>query len=313
MGQLSSSTSLKFPPPGELVDTGSGRLHILAAGQGEPAVVMESAIWDFSLSWSLVQPDVAHFTRAVTYDRAGLGWSDPAATPRSGASMLVELRRLLTACAVTGPYVLVGHSYSALLLRLFAALHPQEVAGMVLLDPAHEDQNRRYPQPIQEMFAPLKQAQLQQLRTVQEIIASQGADAAPAQFPAPASFPPDIADQYLWLSRRDPSRIETMIAELEQLEITQEQVRTTRPKTPWEFPLVVISHGIPQSVPGMDDEVNREYEAVWQAMQVELASLSSRGRRVVAEKSGHMIHHEQPELVVQVIRQVVEEVRAGAP
>jgi pimeloyl-ACP methyl ester carboxylesterase len=190
-------------------------------------------------------------------------------------------------------------------------MHPQEVAGMVLLDPAHEDQNRRYPQPIQEMFAPLTQAQIQQLRAVQEIIASQGAAAAPAQFPAPAGFPPEIAEQYLWLARRDPSRIETMISELEQLEVTQEQVRLTRLKTPWEFPLVVISHGVPQAVPGMPDEVNQAYEAAWQEMQVEIAGLSARGRRVVAEKSGHNIHHEQPDLVVEAIRQVVEEVRSG--
>jgi len=299
----------KYPPPGELVQVGERKLHAVCRGQGSPVVVMEAAIWDFSLTWSLVQPPVATFTRAVTYDRAGLGWSDPSAGRRSGEEMLDDLRQLLKACQIPGPYVLVGQSFSGMVARLFACRFPDEVAGLVLVDPAHEDQMARFPYAIGEMFGGLKASQIEQLHGVAQLIAGQGPQAAPPLLAVPESFPGEIAERYRWLATCEASRIETMIAELEALEDTQAQLRAARKATLGDLPLVVLSHGQPASVPGMPDEVNRQYEAAWQGMHLEIAGMSSQGRRIVAEKSGHMIHHEQPELVMEAIHRVVEQVR----
>lgn len=301
----------QYPPPGELVQAGENCLHLISQGQGSPAVVLEAAIWDFSLTWSLVQPQVAGFTRAVAYDRAGLGWSDPASGRRTGEEMLADLRRLLSACRIPAPYVLVGQSFSGMLARLFAYRHPDEVAGLVLVDPAHEDQMSRFPAQIGETFASLKAAQIEQLRGVQQMIAEQGPQAAPPLMAIPAGFPAEIAEQYRWMAVCEPSRIETMIAELEALEDTQSQVRAARAAGLGDLPLVVLSHGQPASVPGMPEEVNRAYEHAWQEMHVEMAGMSTRGRRVIIEESGHMIHHEQPGQVAAAIRQVVEMARQG--
>jgi len=299
----------KYPPAGDLVRVGERDLHIVSQGQGNPVVVMEAAIWDFSLTWSLIQPAVARFTRAVVYDRAGLGWSDPNSGPRTGEDMLADLRQLLTISRIPGPYVLVGQSFSGMLARLYAYCYPDEVAGLVLVDPAHEDQFSRFPAAIWEMFATIKDTQIQQLRGVQQVIAAQGPESAPPFVAVPASFPADIAERYRWLSVCEASRIETMIAELEALEDTQAQVRSARAAGLGDLPLVVLSHGQPASVPGMPQEVNQAYESAWQQMHIEIAGMSTRGRRIVAEKSGHMIHHEQPELVVEAIHRVVEQAR----
>src|SRR5690606_28471284 len=105
----------------------------------------------------------ARFARVVTYDRAGLGWSDPAPGPRTAEAMVADLRALLRAAGVPAPYVLVGQSFAGLLVRLYAYLHPSEVAGLVLVDGAHEDQYQRFPEAIRAAFEPLRAMQLQSL------------------------------------------------------------------------------------------------------------------------------------------------------
>jgi pimeloyl-ACP methyl ester carboxylesterase len=306
----------QIAPLGQMTDVGGYRLHWQSAGQGGPVVVMEAAIWDFSLTWALVAPDVARFTRVITYDRAGLGWSEAAPGPRTAEAMVADLRALLRAAKVPGPYVLVGHSFSGLVARLYAYQHPEEVAGLVLLDAAHEDQYQRFPEPIRSAFEPLRAAQLQTLRQVRDAVAAHGPSAAPPLHAIPARLSPELAEMYRTLAVADASRLDTMIAELESLETSQDQVRkrAARAAQPHlgALPLRVLSHGVAQPVPAMPDDVNRAYEASWQAMQAELATLSTTGQREVAEQSGHMIHHDQPERVAAAIRAVVDQARARA-
>jgi len=128
----------RYPPPGQLVDVGGYRLHLHCIGQGSPTVVLDAGLGAFSLDWGAVQPHIATSTRVCAYDRAGLGWSDPGPTPRSPQQSASELHALLTKGGVEGPYVLVAHSISGKTARLFASQHPDEVAGMVLVDARHE-------------------------------------------------------------------------------------------------------------------------------------------------------------------------------
>jgi pimeloyl-ACP methyl ester carboxylesterase len=111
-------------------------MHLDARGAGTPTVILEAGIAATSLSWSLVQPEIAKFTRVVSYDRAGLGWSDAGPTPRTLESMFREFEALLAAAAILPPYILVGHSFGGLLMRAWTFRHPERVAGMVLIDPA---------------------------------------------------------------------------------------------------------------------------------------------------------------------------------
>jgi pimeloyl-ACP methyl ester carboxylesterase len=123
------------PPPGRLVDMGTHRLHLLESGHGNPTILLEAGLMSTVLSWSELQRALAGSFRVVSYDRAGLGWSDLGPMPRTADRIVEELHTLLERAAIAPPYVLVGHSFGGLTMPLFAARFPDEVAGMVLVDP----------------------------------------------------------------------------------------------------------------------------------------------------------------------------------
>ena len=128
-------------PSGRLIDVGGFRLHIFCTGQTSknPTVILLHGLGDSSLDWGLVQPEVAHFARVCSYDRAGAGWSDSGPAPRGPLTAAKELHLLLVNAKEVGPYVLVAHSWGGLIARVYASQYPREVAGMVLVDPTHED------------------------------------------------------------------------------------------------------------------------------------------------------------------------------
>src|SRR5437899_7062750 len=111
----------QYARPGILVDIAGQRLHLVCAGNGRPTVLFESGIAASSLSWTRVLREVAAFTRACAYDRAGLGWSEPSRTGRTVWRMLAELRGILATAATAGPAILVGHSFGALLVCAYAS------------------------------------------------------------------------------------------------------------------------------------------------------------------------------------------------
>lgn len=123
------------PPPGRLVSIGSHRLHLLESGHGSPTILLEAGLMSTVLSWSNLQRELAQSFRVVSYDRAGLGWSDPGPMPRTADRIVEELHTLLERAGMPPPYILVGHSFGGLTMPLFAARFPAEVAGMVLIDP----------------------------------------------------------------------------------------------------------------------------------------------------------------------------------
>lgn len=128
-----------YAAPGRLVDIGGCRLHIYEQGRGSPTVVLESGIAGSSLGWSLVQPKIAEFTRVCSYDRAGLGWSDRCGSATTIDAMVLELATLLQRAKIPAPFVLVGHSFGGLLIRAYACRRPDEVAGLVFVDPVSLD------------------------------------------------------------------------------------------------------------------------------------------------------------------------------
>jgi pimeloyl-ACP methyl ester carboxylesterase len=136
----------QFPPPGRFADIGGRRLHLVVAGEdlGGPTVILDAGMISFSSNWAWIQPEVAKVTKVVSYDRAGLGWSDPGPRPRDAGQSARELRAALQNLGIAGPFVLAGHSYGGLAIRAFAAVYPDDVAGMVLVDGSHPDQWVRF-------------------------------------------------------------------------------------------------------------------------------------------------------------------------
>ena len=166
-----------------------GRVHrIYLDGSGAPAVVFEPAIGDVGLTFGRVQPDVAGLTTAFTHDRPGLGDSAPADSPRTVDVLVDELRRTLAA-AVQPPYVLVGHSFSSLIVQSFAYLHPGEVKGIVLIDGAHEDQMERFPAELSPRAMSLEQPTNSGTSRKQLARANRCRTSSPHRSPSPSHWP----------------------------------------------------------------------------------------------------------------------------
>ena len=251
------------------VDVGGRRLHVNCSGvsAGGPTVVLESGFGNSSEVWNRVQPEVAKFARVCSYDRAGLGASDPAPTPRTVVAITEDLHALLRNADVPGPYVLVGHSLGGILARLYASYYPNEVAGMVFVDSAHED----------EVDRGLK------------------------------LIPPDTLKAML-----KAARPEDLVVTSPNETIDHCSLRALMDALDWhaDIPLVVLTQGLPYRAEDYSNpSLAPRYYQLHLEMQRDLVSRSPRGRQVLAEKSGHFIHQDQPELVVKAIREVVGEVK----
>jgi pimeloyl-ACP methyl ester carboxylesterase len=257
------------------VDMGGYRLALQFAGQGRPTVVLEAGGGLSSATWDPVWEPVTHLTRAVRYDRAGLGASEAAPLPRTYGAMVADLHRLLDQADTPGPYVLVGHSLGGLLVRLFAHHYPATVAGLVLVDAVHPAQNQR----ALELLPPQRAEESAQLATLRRNL-------------TPLRTEPRLED--------DP----------EQINYPESEEQTRSLGSLGAVPLIVLTQGRPVQFP---PEVPNDFAAyiseLYHPMHVELqgalARLSTRGRQITALHSGHDIHHDEPELVIAAIRNVV--------
>jgi pimeloyl-ACP methyl ester carboxylesterase len=140
----------------DFVDVGGRKLALRCQGEGTPTVILEAGLTAGALTWEAVQSEVAEFTRVCSYDRANLGQSDPAEGPRTAQDAADDLTALVTNAHLSAPYILVGASFGGHIIRLFAAQHPGEVAGIVLVDASHEDQEER----MEEVLTPAQIASL---------------------------------------------------------------------------------------------------------------------------------------------------------
>jgi pimeloyl-ACP methyl ester carboxylesterase len=251
-------------------DIGARKLFLHCTGSGEPTVVFQGGL---TTDWVEVQNRVARFTRACSYDPANGLWgrSDPAPTPRTGKDIVADLHALLAAAKVPGPYVLAGHSDGGLFAQLYASEHPDAVKGLVLIDAVSKDYYARRIALLKRLLPPAAwKVTMRQLRAR-----------------APALVDPEQID------------METSLA----------QTRAALAAAPLRpMPLFVLTHGRVDQ-PDTDPRLSRADERLWQTLQDELAALVPNSKHVIAKRSGHVIQHDQPELVVKAVRDVVEAVR----
>lgn len=248
-----------YPPVGDLIDIGGTRLHAQVVGGGNMTVVFDAGVGGTSLHWTLVQPEIASQVCTVSYDRAGLGWSAGSSQPQTFEAMADQLYSLLRTLCTPGPYVLVGHSFGGVVVRQFAHKHPELVAGMVLVDSAHEEQfTKRFPEPVRQMASKM-------VRSMGPMawVAASGIPALLAQrLPTTPGLPAAIAEQERAVRLAGAKHTNAMLAEFAAIV----HHPPTSVDTLGDIPLIVLSHGIPQPVPNMPPEVNEAYEQVWQAL-----------------------------------------------
>jgi pimeloyl-ACP methyl ester carboxylesterase len=136
---LADDSFYDITPPGKRIDIGGYKLHINCQGIGSPTIILDAGLGDWSVHWQEVQEKLKADNRVCSYDRAGYGWSDPGPRPRSSAQIVTELHSLLEKAGEKPPYLLAGHSFGGINMRLFASTYPAEIAGLVLIDASHPE------------------------------------------------------------------------------------------------------------------------------------------------------------------------------
>ena len=285
----------RYPAPGEMVEVGDYSLHLDCTGEaGAPTVVMDAGLGGTVLDWQLVQPEVSKFARVCTYDRAGMGWSELGAKPRTSQQIVEELHVLLGNAGVQGPYVLVGHSFGGTNVQLYASRYPDEVAGMVLVDSATED----------KMLVALTE-ELQGSPVRNKILATIGVTRLPYTLGGET-------DERAAISTHAKDTYE-VADEVSSWEESFEQ-RLASPLSLGDKPLIVLTAGAFQVPPdaGIPQEQIDAFVEAHSEFQADLPRHSQNSKQIVAEDSGHYIQVEQPDLVIDAIRQVVDAARNGS-
>ena len=303
---------MPVPHPGHYVDAGGHRLHAVCRGSGSPLVLLEAGIAASSVSWALIQPQLAAGTTVCAYDRAGFAWSDAPSRPRTFETILDELAMVLRSAGGDRRAVLVGHSFGSLIVLGYAARHPDRVDGLVLIDPPLEwigatpEQRRmlvaaRY---LSRMGAMLARAGLVRVALSWLTGGKPGASRRAAYAFGPRvgqtlerlvgevrKLPEDLHPvmQQHWC---EPKCFHAMADHLMVLE--REAAAIGRCAPPSDIPLVVITGS---------HQPRREVEA-----HRALAARSSSGRHVMAAKSGHWILFDEPEVVVSAVQSVVDRI-----
>jgi pimeloyl-ACP methyl ester carboxylesterase len=303
------------PAPGRLVSVGTHRLHVLESGTGapgQPTIVLEAGLMSTVLSWYTLQPQLARTYRVVSYDRAGLGWSDLGPMPRTAERIADELHTLLGRAEISPPYVLVGHSFGGLTMPLFAARFPDDVRGMVLIDavvPAEWDPPSERDRRMSTIGAKVCRraavlARIGLLRFVAYLLTSgikkpgallvrlisrgTPADSGTVSSPWYSALPAEerAMTPVFWIQSKFAL---TIASQLENLPRSAGQARAPGPVS--DKPVILLSART-------SSQLRREEHR-------RIASNLAHGEHIVVEDSNHWIMQENPQLVVDAIARVM--------
>jgi pimeloyl-ACP methyl ester carboxylesterase len=267
------------PAPGRFVDVGGHRLHLWCAGAGAPTVILENGLGGSSAAWGFVQPDVARFTHVCSYDRAGIGYSDPGPSPRTARRIASELAELVDRSGIGGPVVLVGASSGGLNARVFASDHPDRVAGLVLVDASHEDQVHEVPR-LARFVTLLSSVGVLRLFGVSFGLSPESLPLSTQGFARATSF--------------RAAGYQAAADEIIHIRESASEVKASRRKL--TIPVVVVTGA-------------RGADPIWLGLQRDQVTLSERGCQIIAEQSGHVVVIDQPQVVVDAIRRIVDAAR----
>ena len=312
-----SASDILYTHPGQLVSVGGFRLNLHCVGTGSPTVVFDSGFLDWAPAWSTVQPKIAKWTRACSYDRGGTGFSEAGPMPRTSVRIAEELRGALHRAGIAGPYILVAHAFGGDNVRTFADLYMREVAGLVLVDADATDLEPRW---MQEEDRRGRGELVSQLRTCRNAIAEHK--------PLPVSGSgeeqktcaqqlffrglPEVAwsaelnAALLQIAQTKISMYDAYASEMEQM--TQDEVylqlhrRSFGPR-----PIRILtsgSHGVPA-----DDPDHVKYQQEIARAQARWLALSSNSKQIFVHTSSEYIQFDDADAVIDAIREVYDQAR----
>jgi pimeloyl-ACP methyl ester carboxylesterase len=290
----------RYPPPGELHPVNGRLMHIHCRGEGRPTIIVEQGIGGPSIDWNEINDRMAKITRVCDYDRAGMGYSEPAYEPTSAIDVVRNLHALLDEAKIDDDVVFVGWSAGGLYAREYYRQFPERVKGMVLVDSPHEQTLQRMPpQPsnrenLDRLMRKYYLAQFGWLRLNGEI--------EDMYVDSPL---PEHDRQRLVAIFQKSHTFRTLVDE--GLGLEQDFSKGATPPNLGDLPVIVIAEGAPRH------PYLKENLALLHELQREIAGLSTDGRFVIAGKSAHFIHRTEPDLILQAAQDVVEAVRSGVP
>ena len=295
----------KYPPPGEMVDVGEYSLHLYCTGDpsAKPVVVVSPGSGSSVAHWPLVQPEVAKFTRICVYDRLGSGWSFGKPQGQTYQEEAEDVHTLLQNAGIAGPHILVGASYGGAVMQVYASLYPQGVVGIVQVDAVTRGMETKYP----EKYADALKINRQVISTfsIPGLFRLMNWFGMSKTVPIFEKLPPDSREKAYALDYN--SRVGANMKSL-QLTITEREEQFLSAGPLPDVPMIVVVRGLADSIQGVsDEETIQQAEQAWRDAQIDLAAQVSDGTLVVAENSGHSIQLEQPGIVIDAIRTLVEQ------
>ena len=287
-----------------LVQIPDGRvLNLYCVGAGSPIVILEAGLGGDAYDWRAVHYNMAKLTRVCAYDRAGLGRSSPGPLPRDTKSEVSDLEALVGAARIRAPYVLVGHSMGGYNVRLFASRHPNDIAGMVLVDPSVENQI-----PVLEAAVPaIAENDRKSFAFVRACTDPRPATeiAERCARAAPKSFPPDLAAAYVLA--HGPAFFQSFRSEVESFLALDSEEVAAEARPLGSTPFIVLTRGERSSdMPA--DQAATEWN-LWNQMHNDLAKLSTVGVNRVVPGANHYIQLDKPDAVVEAVEEVVTTTR----
>ncbi len=308
--------TIKYPPIGTMVDIGTHKMHVILSGnkttEMQPTVILDAGLGGSAIDWIRVQPEIAKFARVVSYDRSGYGWSEGSSVPRTSANIVKELHNLLQEAHIDGPYILVGHSFGGINVQLYAKTYPDEVAGIVLVDSSHENEEQDMPQKMLDSFPSMSKmawivksflAPLGALRLIQQqFYMAKAKEAYAAQ-----GYPVEMVEMNL-AGKCTTQSFQTLYEEYKNLQISLNQLKQSMPCF-GNTPLIVL--GASKSIMSEqiktvhDEESSTLYVQMRNRHLADMASRSTNSTLIIAEKSGHLIPLEQPEIIVETVREML--------
>lgn len=302
-----------FAKSHQLVDIGGREMNLYCSGQGATTVVFDAPSGEAGWNWFKVQPEVARHTRACVFDRAGLGFSDPAKRPNTAENVAEDLHKLLAGARIKPPYVMVGNSLGGANMQVYAYRYPAEVQGLVLIEPQHEDETSRLDKASQgnlkKVYAMVKEQNDYCLAAAQKGF-KPGSEEQMNCIGKPADdYGPGLGAAVVSAMSK-PAYWRATVDEWDAIGVSDEQLRKLR-RPFGDLPVIVLTRGVsPYAVPGKPQSgLNKAMEDENAAIQKEIAALSTRGKQRVVPGAGHVIHADKPEAVVDAVLEVLHQVK----
>jgi pimeloyl-ACP methyl ester carboxylesterase len=302
-----SQLQRRYPVPGKLVAVNGSMMHLYCTGSGSPTVVLESGLGGDWIYWQKVQPEAAKATRVCSYDRAGIGWSDPQPGPRDARNIAQQLHALLHQAGEAAPFVLVGGSAGGLYVRQFTALYPNEVAALVFADASLPEQIQALPGAGFSEATARKRHREARWEWLKE-----GSGWARLTGKCRGEVERGL-EAYLPVASAEACRPELAVSWLgEWDEFWHSAEEAGQAECCGDRPVLIISQDPDRPKPGWTAQAIAA-NPIWNSLQEHLKGLSPHSRRIIARSAGHHVMIDRPDVIIRGIGGIVAQVRNGAP